>query len=309
MALVSFEDEADEARGIAALIQQLVGRHQIPAPEILVLMRGDHNGMFSGPIKAALDACGIACSDPDAVDLMLAETNNRRMLAAFRLLANRQDSLAWASLLVLTNGIGQRFSDFVYERANAANTQFGEELLAAFEAGFPNAPGSAARVRALMQSVQEWLAAHPLPAETPADGWGHWMVVACGGELVPEPSAACAELLRSLDTVIEEGQGFDKFLTQITPLGRDRALAESQGVRIMTMVGSKGLTVRATILVALDGDIVPMPTGDLAEERRLLYVGMTRVREFLFGTWALTTFDKPKYEPRHPITNMCLWAA
>lgn len=287
VALLSFEDEADEARGIAALIQRLVEGHQIPAPEILVLMRGDHNGMFSGPIKTALDERAIAYSDPDAVDRMLAEDGNRRMLAVFRLLANGQDSLAWASLLFLTNGIGQRFSDFIYERANAANRQFGEELLEAYEAGFPGAPGSAARVRALLQSVHEWLAAHPLPAETPADGWGHWMVAACGGDVVPEPSAACAESLRSLDALVEEGQEFDKFLAQITPLGRDRALAESQGVRIMTMVGSKGLTVRATIIAALDGDIVPMPTGDLAEERRLLYVAMTRAKQFLFGTWAL----------------------
>jgi len=52
------------------------------------------------------------------------------------------------------------------------------------------------------------------------------------------------------------------------------------------MIGSKGLTVRATILAGLDDGIVPRPDADLNEERRLLYVAMTRAKEFLFGTWA-----------------------
>ena len=54
----------------------------------------------------------------------------------------------------------------------------------------------------------------------------------------------------------------------------------------MTMVGSKGLTVRATIIAGVEDSIVPMPNADVAEERRLLYVAMTRAKEFLFCTWA-----------------------
>lgn len=54
----------------------------------------------------------------------------------------------------------------------------------------------------------------------------------------------------------------------------------------MTMIGSKGLTVRATIMAGVDDGIVPRPDADLNEERRLLYVAMTRAKEFLFGTWA-----------------------
>jgi superfamily I DNA/RNA helicase len=36
----------------------------------------------------------------------------------------------------------------------------------------------------------------------------------------------------------------------------------------------------------LEDGIVPRPDSDLAEERRLLYVGMTRAKQFLYGTWA-----------------------
>ena len=52
------------------------------------------------------------------------------------------------------------------------------------------------------------------------------------------------------------------------------------------MAAAKGLTVRATILAALEEGVVPRPKADLAEERRLLYVAMTRAREFGYGTWA-----------------------
>jgi ATP-dependent DNA helicase UvrD/PcrA len=286
VALLAFRGEVAEARGIAALIQQLIVRDHVSAEEILVLLRGDHNSTFSRPIKEALDALGIVHSDPDAVERTLAEPDNRRMLATFRLSVHERDSLAWASLFLLTAGVGQTFCDYIYERARVAHTQFGEALFAVYEANFPNAPRSAARARTFMQTVTAWLAAHPAPNETPENGWGHWMVATAGGDIAPAPSAACVELLRALDDLVEEGQGFGRFLSQITPLGRDRALAESHGVRIMTMVGSKGLTARATIIAGVDDGIVPMPNADAAEERRLLYVAMTRAKEFLFCTWA-----------------------
>jgi superfamily I DNA/RNA helicase len=44
--------------------------------------------------------------------------------------------------------------------------------------------------------------------------------------------------------------------------------------------------VRATIVIGLEEGIVPRPDGDLGEERRLLYVAMTRAKEFLYCTWA-----------------------
>ena len=46
------------------------------------------------------------------------------------------------------------------------------------------------------------------------------------------------------------------------------------------------MTVRATIIAALEDGIVPRPDSDLGEERRLLYVAVTRAKEFVYGTWA-----------------------
>ena len=73
--LLGFRGEVAEAHGIATLIRQLIEQDHVPAEEILVLLRGDDNGTFSRPIKAALDELHIAYSDPDLVERMLAESN------------------------------------------------------------------------------------------------------------------------------------------------------------------------------------------------------------------------------------------
>jgi len=187
VALLAFDREVSEAQGVAALIQGL-NQRGVPPEEILVLMRSDHNKAFSRPIKEALDALGIRYSDPDAVEDMLAEPANRRMLATFRLLSHQRDSLAWATLFLLAPGIGPTFCDHIYDRARARRIQFGEALFNAFAANFPDAPRSAAQVNPLMRGVIAWLDAHPLPDGTPEGGWGHWITAAAGGDTVPAPT-------------------------------------------------------------------------------------------------------------------------
>jgi DNA helicase-2/ATP-dependent DNA helicase PcrA len=286
VALLAFPGAATEATGIATLVQRMINVNQVPGEEILILLRGDHNGTFSGPIKHALDDRGIRYSDPDLVDRMLAEPKNRRMLATFRLFENPRDSLAWASLLLLTPGIGESFFDYVYERASAGRIQFGKALFEGFAQGFPGGPGSSARATTLLRSVTAWLDEHNVPEETPDAGWGNWMIGTADGDVLPHPSAPLAELLAALDGLDEPADSLGRFLSQITPLGKDRAYAESRGVRIMTMTSAKGLTVRATIIVGVEDGIVPRPDADIQEERRLLYVAMTRAKEYLLCTWA-----------------------
>ena len=285
-ALLAFAGNVAEAKGIAQVVEKLIGVEKVRADEILVLLRGDFRGAFSARIKTELDALGIAYSDPEVVTRMLAKPENRRTLEVLRLLHNRQDSLAWASLLRLTSGIGDALVNYIYERALASHVQFGPALLSAFTEDFPEAPGaSGGRAHELVKSVLAWLDEHPVPEELEG-GWGQWVVETVGGEVAPDPSEELAELLLALDELVDADAPLGRFLGQIAPLGGDRAANESEGVRIMSMAAAKGLTVRATIVAALEEGIVPRPDADLGEERRLLYVAMTRAREFVYGTWA-----------------------
>ncbi len=98
-------------------------------------------------------------------------------------------------------------------------------------------------------------------------------------------TAYLENLLCEIDSFIGADE-FDRFLSQVTPAGKDLAASKSEGVRFMTMAASKGLTVQATVVAALEEGIMPRPNAEIAEERRLLYVAMTRARKYLFCTWA-----------------------
>src|SRR5262249_56169955 len=91
------------------------------------------------------------------------------------------------------------------------------------------------------------------------------------------------ELLKKIDERMEHVDDLGRYLGQITPIAKDIALEKSDKVRIMTLTGSKGLTVKAAVIAGLETGLVPMDDCDPAEERRLLFVGMTQAGEFLFG--------------------------
>ena len=284
IALLSFPRNDAEAVGIAALVEQLVAEG-LPPDQILVLFRGDYNGHFSAPVTEELTRRGIAVSDPEVVGRALSQEGNRRSLAMLRLAVSMEDSLAWAAIMHLTTNVGERFFDHVYRVAVAARLSFGGALLREYDNRFQGAPkSSAGRATEAIRAVQAWVDDHPIPDECPPEGWGHWIAATAASDAFPGFDEELARIIEMIDAVVEPAD-LSRFLGQIVPLGTDLAAARSQGVRIMTMGGSKGLTVQATIVAGAEEGIVPRPEAELAEERRLLYVAMTRARSHLFVTW------------------------
>jgi DNA helicase-2/ATP-dependent DNA helicase PcrA len=58
-----------------------------------------------------------------------------------------------------------------------------------------------------------------------------------------------------------------------------------RGVHLLTLHRAKGLEFDAVFIPRLEEGELPIRRGDEDEERRLLYVGMTRARRYLFLTW------------------------
>lgn len=288
--LLRFPGQASEAKGIANLVVGLVKHERIEPSDILILLRSDYNRQFSKPIQEHLEAEDIKTTDPSFVNDILDAEENRRVLARLRLLVDPEDSIAWSSLLKLEPGVGPGFFEYVYALALPEQKTFADALRHAQADGFADAPGaSRSRALELVQSVSDWLGGRQIPDEMPEDGWRAWLCTLIDeGGLSTGPTSDFLELFGD---VAEQLNG-DQFLTlgrllsQLQPVGKDLAQARSEGVRIMGMTGSKGLTVRATIIGALEEGLVPMRRCDLNEERRILYVAMTRAKEYLFGTWA-----------------------
>ena len=284
---LNFPGNVSEARGVADLVERLRAVEDVPPSEILVLLRSDYLGNYSSPLRAELEARGIPCSDPGVVDRLFAQPDNRRFLALLRLLANPEDSLAWATLVQLENGLNSAaFLDYVYQRA-LRGVSFASALLDAHATGYPDAPGQTrARATALVDRVLPWVREHAPSPDVPADGWSAWVATLVEQSPLSPPEADLLALMADVENVAESALGFGQLLSQIQPLGRDLAHSRSEGVRIMTMTASKGLTVQATIIAGLDNVVMPRPDEDQSEARRLLYVAMTRSRDYLYVTWA-----------------------
>jgi uncharacterized protein (TIGR00375 family) len=90
------------------------------------------------------------------------------------------------------------------------------------------------------------------------------------------------------------GTDFDRFLTEIALGAEADALdPRADAVTLLTMHAAKGLEFSVVFVAGCERGLVPLwlpgsdPAGpDLAEERRLLFVAMTRARTHLFLTYA-----------------------
>ena len=116
----------------------------------------------------------------------------------------------------------------------------------------------------------------------------------------PPPGGAARERWESLAALVNLAEQFaaEQPEARLDELNRDleqRAASQHaptvQGVTLASLHSAKGLEWDAVFLVGLTDQTIPIQHADtpeqLAEERRLLYVGITRAREKLMLSWAL----------------------
>ncbi|HEX2414127.1 MAG TPA: UvrD-helicase domain-containing protein [Thermoleophilaceae bacterium] len=97
---------------------------------------------------------------------------------------------------------------------------------------------------------------------------------------------------REYDAVAEEGS-VEEFLQQIALFSEQDNLSDEQGiVTLMTLHNGKGLEYGTVFIIGLEDGVFPhmrsIESGDLEEERRLAYVGITRAKRQLYLTHART---------------------
>lgn len=222
------------------------------------------------------------------------------LLSYARAALNPSDDISWRRILARPKrGIGKSSEEALAAWAARHQLPFSEAVFRAPEI----LAGSAAAARLqrfaeLMSDLAE--AASTLPA-TPflkalLDVSGYQQALRDEGGFEAE---ARLENLNELISAVaeweaESGAGIAEFLDEAALLGSvdDRAVAAVNGevadaaVTLMTLHNAKGLEFPLVLLVGLEEGLIPHRSGsgslaDLEEERRLLYVGITRAQERL----------------------------
>jgi DNA helicase-2/ATP-dependent DNA helicase PcrA len=110
------------------------------------------------------------------------------------------------------------------------------------------------------------------------------------------------ELVNAVSEAASRGEGIPEFLASTALLSESETVEGSTGVSLMTLHSAKGLEFPVVFLVGMEEGLFPHAHSreeedDVEEERRLCYVGMTRARERLCLTHALSrrVFGKSQF--------------
>jgi DNA helicase-2/ATP-dependent DNA helicase PcrA len=98
---------------------------------------------------------------------------------------------------------------------------------------------------------------------------------------------------REYDATADEGGSVEEFLQQLALFSEQDNLRDDEGiVTLMTLHNAKGLEFGIVFIIGLEDGVFPhmrsIEAGDLEEERRLAYVGITRAKRQLYLTHART---------------------
>jgi DNA helicase-2/ATP-dependent DNA helicase PcrA len=189
----------------------------------------------------------------------------------------------------------------VLYRINARSEPFEEAFAVAGipyqvrDGGFLRRPGPRGVLQRLKRSGTGASVADSVAAITDELGYDPEASPDAGEEVTRQSDLA---RMRSLASEFESAQPGGDQAAFMTELGRRFSTEHSgRGVNLLTYHRAKGLEFDAVFLPRLlDGEL-PFRSGrakaDPQEERRLLYVGITRARRYLFLTWPVDGRSRP----------------
>jgi len=283
-------DESEEAIFVAAGIRRLLARG-IRGEEVAVLYRIN---VQSRAIEDALIQSGIRYRVRSGLRFF-ERPEVARVIDALRVVESPADREAWARLLRYVPGLGRVRSASV---ASAMST-VADLLTPEIPAGIPAATiRSLSALAAGLARVSNSRSLHDtvvgvsdlldsVIGRAYASGQDEQAVEANLAEFISLAARFGVET-RHPDVI---GAFLDRLSLSAAP--SDHADSSSAAVQLMTIHSAKGLEFAAVFVVGIEEGLLPhrrslASNADIEEERRLLYVAMTRAKDHLYLSYART---------------------
>lgn len=305
------DDERDEAQFIASEIDNLVDLSHAKPSDVAVFYRTNAQ---SRAVEEVFIRVGLPYRVVGGVRFY-ERKEIRDAIAYLKALANPDDDISLRRILnVPKRGIGDRAEAMLDAYAQRERVSFNEAMKSV-----ANVPGMATRSITLVQNFASMME----KLRTLVDaGTGPATVL----QAVLEQSGYAKELQESADPQDEtrlenlaeletvavefenenEGGTLGDFLERISLVADSDEIPDADGgvVTLMTIHTAKGLEFPVVFITGMEDGVFPhmRSLGDsreLEEERRLAYVAITRARERLFITRAMsrTAWGSPSYNP------------
>ncbi|HEV2855991.1 MAG TPA: UvrD-helicase domain-containing protein [Thermoanaerobaculia bacterium] len=293
--LYKASDEGDEATWIVRTLQRLRGSYKLGDMAILVRTnaqtRAIEDELLSREIPYSLVG-GVRFYDRAEI---------KDLVAYLRVLRNPRDNF---SLMRIVNqpprGIGKSTLELLRDRAVQLGQPLWDVLYLDDLGTLPARSATALRkFRDLIVGLQHAAAELPLPALL-----DRLLEATAYTDLYKQDDPEDLARLENIQEFLSAAQEFTEsnsynaandqdlltaFLDHVALVTDLDTLEAEKGVSLMTLHSAKGLEFRAVVVAGLEDGLLPHFNSqgareDIEEERRLLYVGMTRARERLFLT-------------------------
>ncbi|MHC5541961.1 ATP-dependent helicase, partial [Singulisphaera rosea] len=291
VSLTIFGNETDEARSVASKIDELVREGAYAYRDIAVFCRVT---ALTRNFELAFRSARVPYQVVGGLSFYERQ-EIKDVLAYLKLLANPKDDIAFLRVVnVPPRGVGKTTLDHLAERARA----LGLPLLAMARQGsaVPGLKDKAARnLRDFGLLMDELTALRDHSAEEVS----RKILVLTGyrDHLAEDSKGGGEERLANIDELISAAREFDRehpgasvidFMEEISLASAvDRWKDEEGAVTLMTLHAAKGLEFPVAFIVGLEQGILPHSRAnddvkELEEERRLLFVGITRAERELY---------------------------
>lgn len=273
--IIQYRTIAQEVTGVAGIVSQMIA-NGTPVGDILVLTQ---SRAFGTPLYEALLAREVPTKSYYA-ESELSHDDAQRAFALLKLFVNREDRVAlrW---LVGVNGYNWHAAGYRRVRAYCEHNGISPwAAMTQLETGALNLPHTDGIVASFREIVEVLNELEDLPN-----------LRAVVDQLFPDEKDSTRDVrglaIAILDTMDADDR--DEFVRELsTAISQPEIPTEIEDVRIMSLHKSKGLSAPVTIIAGCVQGLLPRPAVDgstpaervqhLEEQRRLFYVGITRVK-------------------------------